>query len=232
MDETASPTFTCSSCLSPFDWPPLLYRGLDFCCAGCAAGGPCCCSYDGHGMEPLSDGLELPMASGEWDRLRVEAERLERQLVVAIEQRHREFGAPADGDAPVRLGDIEPRQRRLAQLRAVLGRAHVTEPGTQPLIGARLVMKDAAGRTEDNWPVVPGDGAAYRTRVPADSPFGRLLLNARLGSEFALKVPGGARRMTLVVIDYRGSDHVSIAGSDTANSETAVAGRLRPHCGS
>jgi transcription elongation GreA/GreB family factor len=169
-------------------------------------------------MDPLSDWQELPMVSGEQDRLRIEAELLECQLAVAVESRNREFGAPADRDNPVPLGEIEPKQRRLAQLRAVLRRARVTEPGTQPLIGARLATRDAAGEMTEYWLVAPGDGAAYRNRVPADSPFGRLLLNARLGSEFALKVPGGARRVTLVEIAYQGGEHISSPSYDAADT--------------
>jgi hypothetical protein len=36
----------CAGCELEVDWPPIKRDGRNYCCDGCAAGGPCCCSYD------------------------------------------------------------------------------------------------------------------------------------------------------------------------------------------
>jgi hypothetical protein len=40
------PTFTCATCDDVIAGHPTFHLGLAFCCAGCAADGPCMCSYD------------------------------------------------------------------------------------------------------------------------------------------------------------------------------------------
>jgi hypothetical protein len=35
----------CANCDIEILWSPLLVQGKAFCCAGCAAGGPCSCDY-------------------------------------------------------------------------------------------------------------------------------------------------------------------------------------------
>ena len=40
------PTFTCATCDHQIAHHPVFHLGLAFCCAGCAADGPCMCSYD------------------------------------------------------------------------------------------------------------------------------------------------------------------------------------------
>jgi hypothetical protein len=38
--------FACVSCRARIVGRPVFHVGLPFCCAGCAADGPCNCSYD------------------------------------------------------------------------------------------------------------------------------------------------------------------------------------------
>ncbi len=38
---------TCANCFAEFEWTPFVQDGEDFCCSGCADGGPCICTYDG-----------------------------------------------------------------------------------------------------------------------------------------------------------------------------------------
>lgn len=38
--------FTCVTCEAEILGSPTFRIGLPFCCSGCAAGGPCTCSYD------------------------------------------------------------------------------------------------------------------------------------------------------------------------------------------
>jgi hypothetical protein len=43
---STTPPFTCVTCEIEIAGPVTFHLGLPFCCAGCAAGGPCTCSYD------------------------------------------------------------------------------------------------------------------------------------------------------------------------------------------
>jgi hypothetical protein len=52
---TADDTFTCATCDVTIDHHPVFHLGLAFCCAGCAADGPCMCSYD-----PPEDRVTMP----------------------------------------------------------------------------------------------------------------------------------------------------------------------------
>ncbi len=47
-ESDSSPTVnTCTNCLAEFEWTPFVQDGEEFCCSGCAGGGPCICTYDG-----------------------------------------------------------------------------------------------------------------------------------------------------------------------------------------
>jgi hypothetical protein len=35
----------CANCEIEILWPPTVVQGKPYCCAGCAAGGPCSCDY-------------------------------------------------------------------------------------------------------------------------------------------------------------------------------------------
>ena len=43
---TRSATVSCVGCEMTLDRPGVVYAGLTYCCDGCAAGGPCVCTYD------------------------------------------------------------------------------------------------------------------------------------------------------------------------------------------
>jgi hypothetical protein len=62
---TPTPTFTCASCEADAGPRPTFHLGLAFCCAGCAADGPCTCSYD---LEP-SDAPATPLAASATPRV-------------------------------------------------------------------------------------------------------------------------------------------------------------------
>jgi hypothetical protein len=36
----------CGNCGIEIPWTPVVHQGMQFCCGGCAQGGPCYCSYD------------------------------------------------------------------------------------------------------------------------------------------------------------------------------------------
>lgn len=53
MTYRASQPFTCATCDVAIVGQPVFHLGLPFCCAGCAADGPCMCSYDLPGSAPV-----------------------------------------------------------------------------------------------------------------------------------------------------------------------------------
>ncbi len=52
--QMTSTSFTCVTCEAEIRGAPTFDTGLPFCCAGCAAGGPCLCSYDIEAAEDAS----------------------------------------------------------------------------------------------------------------------------------------------------------------------------------
>jgi hypothetical protein len=52
------PLFICPTCEVPTGPRPTFHLGLAFCCAGCAADGPCRCSYD---QEEIDDQLDATL---------------------------------------------------------------------------------------------------------------------------------------------------------------------------
>jgi hypothetical protein len=49
---TTDHTFCCATCDHLIAGRPIFHVGLTFCCAGCAADGPCMCSYDEAADDP------------------------------------------------------------------------------------------------------------------------------------------------------------------------------------
>ncbi len=203
MSAATSTTFTCASCESSFDWAPVVYRGAEYCCGGCAAGGPCCCSYDGSRGQLASAGDPLPMTWAERERLALKAAQLRLELAAAIERRHIDFGTPRnEGAEALPIWEIERRQRDLLVIEDVLARAEVTAPGTRPIIGSLVTLEAEDGGSELYRLVAPGEEDHTLNRVSYDSPFGQLLGRATPGSTFAVKVVHGARRMTVVAVSF------------------------------
>ena len=67
MRAADAPTFTCTTCEGAITGSPVFHLGLAFCCAGCAADGPCTCSYDPPGAARLHHARPVPAAAiGEW----------------------------------------------------------------------------------------------------------------------------------------------------------------------
>jgi hypothetical protein len=47
-------TLRCVNCDIEFLWPPTTVRGKNYCCTGCANGGPCCCDYSEYNAVNIS----------------------------------------------------------------------------------------------------------------------------------------------------------------------------------
>ncbi len=72
--------YTCPSCEAGFTSPPIFVADVAYCCAGCADGGPCICSYEQDLADDGVDHLGLPfimpeLAEVEGERVVVLAER-------------------------------------------------------------------------------------------------------------------------------------------------------------
>lgn len=71
---TSEPIFRCATCEFVVGPRPVFHLGLAFCCAGCAADGPCTCSYDIDDVlaprarpaasHPVADRSDLLVAAG------------------------------------------------------------------------------------------------------------------------------------------------------------------------
>jgi hypothetical protein len=57
MTTRTDPGFHCASCEARITTAPVIHLGLAFCCAGCAADGPCICSYDAEPADSGDDAL-------------------------------------------------------------------------------------------------------------------------------------------------------------------------------
>lgn len=53
------PSFTCPACDIAIAHHPTFHLGLAFCCAGCAADGPCQCTYDVEEVVAVPDPVEV-----------------------------------------------------------------------------------------------------------------------------------------------------------------------------
>ena len=90
-----TPTFTCATCDATVVERPVFHLGLAFCCAGCAADGPCMCSYDA--ADTVADGpgtaaAPIPsIAPAAYPHARPDADRVaaltraEERVLVAVE---------------------------------------------------------------------------------------------------------------------------------------------------
>ena len=56
-DNSRAGMHVCANCFAEFDWSPTVEDGEEFCCAGCARGGPCICTY---GAPPLRTAAGAP----------------------------------------------------------------------------------------------------------------------------------------------------------------------------
>jgi len=123
----------CANCFAEFDWAPTVEGGEEFCCAGCAQGGPCACTYGAPELAE-SDAEEVVAerpAPGE--RAPEPARRHRAEVILAavsdlpVELRSvvtlritRDIGLPQVAEE---LGaPIEVVERRLEQARALLQR--------------------------------------------------------------------------------------------------------------
>ncbi|HEY6057059.1 MAG TPA: GreA/GreB family elongation factor [Candidatus Limnocylindrales bacterium] len=145
------------------------------------------------------------MTAAAWQSLSSRVDALSVGILQALERRSRPLTRQVKDDGPVPVWLIEQEQARLARLQADLRCAQVVDPDGRAVIGARVTLRDANGTATTYTVVVPGEGDPTRSRVPADSALGRLLLGRRAGAVLVLKDPAGPRELVVVAVDYPGA---------------------------
>ena len=208
----------CAGCELEVRWPPVERGGHAYCCDGCAAGGPCCCSYDdapdqAHGPEVT---MKTNAASGgvtaqdRWIPMTPEALRLIEaevdRLVVAVGDSQStawEDGVSGDPDAPTFManGELHLQVRRLQKLRAAVANAVVVRPDGRAVVGSRVTVADADGSEDAYLLVAPGQADARAGRISPESPLGSALLGRRAGEVVEVAASAGKRTVTVVGIE-------------------------------
>jgi hypothetical protein len=54
----------CANCDIEFLWSPVVVQGVTYCCAGCAAGGPCSCDYSQYRSVNIAGVIHYQSAEG------------------------------------------------------------------------------------------------------------------------------------------------------------------------
>ena len=205
---------SCASCEMEIRWPPI-ERGHDrFCCDGCAAGGPCICTYDEVTDSEVVMSVQLssrtiaapigriPMTASAFHELEAEIEQLAASL---LDARAAALEAANGGDqqAPTVSvsGEIHVLTQRRDALRSALGAAVVAVDDGTVVVGSRVTVRDAEGEADSYVVVPPGTGDPRAGRISADSPLGAALLGRRAGEEVDVQAPAGAWRAKIVAVD-------------------------------
>jgi hypothetical protein len=55
----------CFSCDIELPADFFIAAGRAYCCSGCSAGGPCCCTYEGQAARPRTNGHSHPSVTAE-----------------------------------------------------------------------------------------------------------------------------------------------------------------------
>lgn len=206
---------SCATCELEIDWAPI-ERGPDrFCCDGCAAGGPCTCTYD-EGIDSefimsdhssSSNGVtaplgRIPMTASAFRELEAEISQLTASILdartAALEERN---GGDQELPTVSVSGELHVLTQRRDALRAALGAAIVTDDDGSAVVGSRVTVRDAEGDADSYVLVPPGTGDPRAGRISPDSPLGAALLGRRAGEDIDVQAPAGAWRATVVAVN-------------------------------
>jgi transcription elongation GreA/GreB family factor len=180
----------CATCEIEVAWPTVKQAGRHYCCAGCAAGGPCSCSYDEHPQPEVSvaalnlydSGASatvhgLPMTREVFHRLEAEVGRLADSLpAVAAPILVGEFGEELVVGTVPAAWEFHVGTQRLNTLRRVLAAARVVNPNGTAVVGSRVLVRDDDGSLDTYTLVAPSEADARMGSISSDSPLGRALL--------------------------------------------------------
>jgi transcription elongation factor GreA len=205
----------CPTCELEFAWPPVERARRAYCCDGCAAGGPCCCSYDDSPQLEVTMNAQsptggasaapvrwIPMTAEAFSHLEAEADR----LVAAVGDSQSTAwadGISGDLDAPtfVANGEFDLLVRRLEKLRGAIANAHVVRPDGRAVVGSRITVSDADGSLDTYVLVAPGEADPRAGHISPESPLGAALLERRAGDLVEIAAPAGRRRMAVVSVE-------------------------------
>jgi transcription elongation factor GreA len=205
---------SCATCELEISWRPI-ERGHDrFCCDGCAAGGPCTCTYDEVTDSemvmsvylPPSTGIatplgRIPMTAAAFREVEAEIEQLTASLLDA-QMAALEAANGGDQEAPTASvsGELHVLTQRCDALRAALGAAVVTDDDGTVVVGSRVTIRDTEGEADSFVLVPPGTGDLRAGRISPESPLGAALVGRRAGEEVDVQAPAGAWRATIVAV--------------------------------
>jgi hypothetical protein len=208
----------CAGCEIEVAWTPIERGARAYCCEGCAAGGPCCCSYDC--LPDFSSGTEdtmpkqrmnggsaatahwLPMSPEAFQRVEAEINRLI-ALVGDSQSTAWEDSISGEPDAPtfVANGELHLLIGRLEKLRSAFANAYVVQPDGEVVVGSHVTISDPEEGHETYTLVAPGEADARAGRISPDSPLGAALLGRRAGDVVNVATSDGTHRLTVVSIE-------------------------------
>ena len=194
---------SCATCELEINWPPI-ERGHDsFCCDGCAAGGPCTCTYDEVTDPEVVMSVQLssrtiavpigyiPMTAAAFRELDAEIGHLTASI---LEARTAALAAKdgADQEAPTVSvsGELHVLTQRRDALRSALGAAVVADDDGTVVVGSRVTVRDAEGDADSYVLVPPGTGDPRAGRISPDSPLGAALVGRRAGEDVDVQGTG------------------------------------------
>lgn len=210
----ASDPASCATCELEINWPPVERGHARFCCDGCAAGGPCICTYDEiTDPEVVMSGQissrtiatlvgRVPMTAVAFGELEAEIGQLTESILEA-RTAALEAGNGGDQKAPTISvsGELHVLTQRRDALRAALGAAVVAEDDGAVVVGSRVTVRDEDGATDSYVVVPPRTGDPRARRISPDSPLGSAMLGRRAGEQVDVQAPAGAWRATIVAVD-------------------------------
>jgi transcription elongation factor GreA len=204
----------CAGCELEVAWPPVERAGRTYCCDGCAAGGPCCCSYDDvpdpevtmtvHTAlsGPAAPDRWIPMTPDAFHRLEAEVDR----LTAAVGDSQSTAWADSisgDPDAPTFLanGEWHLMTRRLEALRSAVASAQVVQPDGRIVVGSSVTVRDSEGFLDRYVLVAPGEADPRAGRISPESPLGAALLGHRAGDPVEFAAPDGSLCLVVVSVE-------------------------------
>lgn len=210
-------TVQCETCELEVPWPALEHDGRFYCCWGCAAGGPCYCSYDLPPQPPRLEELEdfvtalstprsemndrIPLTEDVYARLRADFEQVELALAALRDKVSRDAD---DDQRQIFATETAWEQQQLARRRdlldGVLARAQVVPADGTVVVGTRVRVRDADNIDEEYVLVAPGEADPRARRISIDSPLGQALLGRREGETTEVGAPDGKRAVTVLEV--------------------------------
>jgi transcription elongation factor GreA len=153
----------------------------------------------------------VPMTREGYNRIKAEAERLERVEMPAIAEKI--AAARAEGDLSENAEYHAQReaqgmlQAKINLLKTKLARAQIIDPATLPrdqvCFGSTVVVKDVDFGDEEEYTLVgAGDEDYDKGRILITSPLGQGLLGKRIGEKAEIPAPKGSYELEVMAIRF------------------------------